>query len=79
VDQKILICLARNRGRFCSAAAIAAEIGRPAAEVAAALEDLASRNVLAVRIAEAVLYKLDPASRDARAIVREALSARGAG
>jgi hypothetical protein len=70
----ILICLARNRDRFCSAETIAAEIRRPVREVAAALEELASRNVLAVRIADAVLYKLDPKSKDARAIVREALS-----
>ena len=74
MSRKILMCLARNRGRFCSAAMIAAEIRRPVAEVAAALEDLASRNVLAVRIADAVLYKLDPASKDARAIVRDALT-----
>ena len=59
----VLTCLARNRGRFCSAAMIAAEIGRPVPEVAAVLEELASQNLLAVRIAGAVLYKLDPVKR----------------
>ena len=40
-----------------------------------ALEALASRSLLDIRIAGAVLYKLDPASDDSRALVEQTLAA----
>jgi hypothetical protein len=46
----------------------------PAAAAAAALETLASRNLLDVRISDAVRYKLDPASPQARACLERTLA-----
>jgi hypothetical protein len=72
---EILVYLARNRDRYCSAEGIAAEIGLPARLVAPGLEALASRSLLAVRIAGAVLYKLDPTPVERSACVEEVLAA----
>jgi hypothetical protein len=68
-ELEILLCLARQRQRYSSANTISAETGLPVRVTGAALEALASRNLLDVRIAEAVLYKLDPASPDSRAMM----------
>ena len=60
-ELEVLLFLARDRRRYSSADTISAETGVPERLAAAALEALASRNLLDVRIAEAVLYRLDPA------------------
>jgi hypothetical protein len=74
-DVEVLLYLARHAARYSSADTVSAETGLPVRAAAAALEALASRNLLDVRIAEAVLYKLDPASADARAMVDRTLDA----
>jgi hypothetical protein len=74
-ELEVLLYLARNRQRYSSAETISGDIGLPARVAAAALEALASRNLLDVRIAEAVLYKLDPTSADSRGIVDRTLEA----
>ena len=60
-ELEVLLFLARDAARYCSAEVVCAETGLPARRAAVALEALASRNLLGVRIAEAVLYRLDPA------------------
>jgi hypothetical protein len=72
---EILVYLARNRDRYCSVESVAAEIALPAHVVARGVEALASRSLLDVRIAGAVLYKLDPASDASAACVDEMLAA----
>ena len=74
-ELEVLLRLADSRERYSSAAAIAAESGLPPAAAAAALEALASRNLLDVRITDAVLYKLDPASAEVRACLERTLAA----
>ena len=74
-ELEVLLYLARNRQRYSSAGTISGEIGLPARVAATALEALASRNLLDVRIAEAVLYKLDPASAECRDMVDRTLEA----
>jgi hypothetical protein len=91
-ELEVLLYLARDR-RYCSADTIGAGLGLPPPSVAKALESMASRNLLDVRIAEAVLYKLDPAStamagcvevtleaawRDRTAVLKAILSGRSA-
>jgi hypothetical protein len=60
----VLMYLARHRARYCSPQTVAADMRLPPQRVSTALEVLASRNLLDVRIAEAVLYRLDPASAE---------------
>jgi hypothetical protein len=73
-ELEVLLFLARDR-RYCSADTIAGALGLPARSVATALESMASRNLLDVRIAQAVLYKLDPASKTSAAYVELTLEA----
>jgi hypothetical protein len=72
---EVFLCLARNRDRYSSAENIAADIPIPVALVSRVLEALASRSLLDVKIAGAVLYKLDPASDASRSFVEEMLAA----
>jgi hypothetical protein len=72
-ELEVLLFLARDRSRYCSANTIGAETGLPVRGVAAALEVMAARNLLDVRIAEAVLYRLDPASPQTGADVERTL------
>jgi hypothetical protein len=74
-DLEVLLYLARTRDRYASADAVSADTGVPVRLASAALEALASRNLLDVRIAEAVLYKLDPASAGSRAMVDRTIEA----
>ena len=74
-ELEVFLFLARHRERYCSPTMVAAETGLLTSAAATALETLASRNLLDVRIGEAVLYKLDPASAEARARVELALQA----
>jgi len=74
-DVEVLLYLARTRDRYSSPATVSADTGLPVRLAAAALEALASRNLLDVRIAEAVLYKLDPASTESRAMVDRTIDA----
>lgn len=74
-ELEVLLFLARGRDRYWSAAMIATETGLPASAAALALEALASRNLLDVRIADAVRYKLDPASPQVRACLERTLEA----
>jgi len=74
-ELEVLLFLARDRRRYSSADTIAAEIALAVRPVAAALEALAARNLLDVRIAEAVLYRLDPASAATAAYVERTLEA----
>jgi hypothetical protein len=71
----VLLFLARDPDRYCSPAAIAEGTRIAAPQVSVALEVLASRNLLDVRIADAVLYRLDPASAACRRIVERTLEA----
>ena len=73
-ELEVLLIMARDR-RYWSADSISTAIGLPARTVSAALESMASRNMLDVRIAEAVLYKLDPASKPIAACVEATLDA----
>jgi len=61
-ELEVLLFLSRDRDRYSSPVTIAGEIGMPTASVAGALEALAARNLLDVRIGEHVLYRLDPGS-----------------
>lgn len=70
-----LLHLARNRDRYVSADTIFAEAGIASRRAAVALEGLASRNLLDVRIAEDILYRLDPASPALRAMIEHTLDA----
>jgi hypothetical protein len=74
-ELEVLLRLADNRARYCSAATIATEAGLPPVAASAALETLASRNLLDVRITDTVLYRLDPASPEARAHLERTLDA----
>jgi hypothetical protein len=74
-DLEVLLYLARTRDRYASPNTISADTGLPVRLAATALEALASRNLLDVRIAESVLYKLDPASAGSRAMVDRTIEA----
>jgi DNA-binding IclR family transcriptional regulator len=74
-ELEVLLRLADDRARYCSAAMIATETGLPPRAASAALETLASRNLLDVRITEAVLYRLDPASPELRTRLERTLDA----
>jgi hypothetical protein len=74
-ELETLLFLARHRTRYSSPDMVAAETGLPARLAAAALEALASRNLLDVRIGTAVLYKLDPTSSERRDMVERTLEA----
>ena len=74
-ELEVLLFLAGNRERYCSAVMIATETGLPAAAAGVALETLAARNLLDVRIADAVRYKLDPASAEVRTCLDRTLDA----
>jgi len=74
-ELEVLLYLARDRARYASGDSIAAEMGLPPASVAKALEAMAARNLLDVRIAGAVLYKLDPASDQSSTCVQRTLEA----
>jgi hypothetical protein len=74
-ELEILMVLARNRDRYWSPDAIGMETGLPVRLAAAALEAMASRNLLDVRISAAVLYRLDPASPACGALVDRTLEA----
>ena len=71
----VLLFLARDPCRYCSPAAIAEGTRIVPSQVSIALEVLASRNLLDVRIADAVLYRLDPASMSSRRVVERTLDA----
>src|SRR5204862_5186819 len=66
----VLLCLARSGDRYCSARTIAEETRLPDTRVSGALEAMAARNLLDVRICDAVVYRIDPASPDARDAVQ---------
>lgn len=74
-ELETLLFLARTPDRYSSPETIGAETGLPARLAAAALEALASRNLLDVRIGAAVLYKLDPATAECRTIVERTIDA----
>jgi len=74
-ELEILMVLARNRERYWSPDAVGVETGLPAPLAAVALEALASRNLLDVRIGAAVIYRLDPASSECGVLVERTLQA----
>jgi hypothetical protein len=74
-ELEVLLSLARSGERYCSAAMAGTDSGVPERIAAAALEALAARNLLDVRIAEAVLYRLDPTSEAARVSVERTIAA----
>ena len=71
----VLIYLARHGGRYCSPPSVAADLGLSPHRVATALEVLASRNLLDVRITQVVLYRLDPPSPGHRRDLERTLTA----
>jgi hypothetical protein len=74
---EILLLLARDTTRYWSPAAAGAELGVSESTARTALDALASRNLLDVRIGESVLYRLDPTpSATARAAERILVAAR---
>lgn len=74
-ELEVLLFLARHAERYCSAGMVSAETGFPEHLAARALEALASRNLLDVRISAAVLYRLDPAGPGPRAAVERSVDA----
>lgn len=74
-DLDVLLLLARDGRRFWSAAAAASDLGLTTASAQAALDRLASRNLLEVRFGEDVLYRLDPTSPRTASAVQTILDA----
>lgn len=74
-DLEVLLLLARDTHRFSSAAAAASELGMAIASAQAALDRLASRNLLEVRFGEDVLYRLDPTNPRTASAVQTILDA----
>jgi hypothetical protein len=68
---EILILLQRNGERWWSAAKVAEELRTSAASTASRLEEMASRNLLDVRIAEQLVYRYAPVSPALEAAARE--------
>ncbi|MGH9410969.1 MAG: hypothetical protein ACRD1V_16115 [Vicinamibacterales bacterium] len=74
---EILLLLARDTSRYWSPAAAGADLGVSEDSARTALDALASRNLLDVRIGESVLYRLDPtSSATTRAVERIIVAAR---
>ena len=59
---EVLLLLHREAERWWSADSVAAELGMPLAAAAARLEELASRNLLDVRISDGIFYRYRPVS-----------------
>jgi len=74
-ELEVLLFLGRDRTRYSSSRVAAAAVGLSDAAAAAALEALASRNLLDVRIGEQLLYRLDPTTAKANAAVGRILEA----
>lgn len=74
-DLELLLLLARDPKRFWSATAAAAELGLAEGPARSALEALASRNLLGVRLGEDVLYRLDPNTPETARAVETMLDA----
>ncbi|MFL6234184.1 MAG: hypothetical protein ACJ76N_13700 [Thermoanaerobaculia bacterium] len=67
----LLLFLHRHPTRWWAAQALAAELAMPADTVQVHLEHLSARNLLDVRIAEAVIYCYKPGREDLAGLVEE--------
>jgi hypothetical protein len=74
-ELEVLLFLSHARDRYWSPDSVGLETGLPGRVAGAALEGLASRNLLDVRIGAAVLYKLDPATDAARDMLERTIEA----
>jgi len=68
---EVLLLLLRDGTRWWSAEAAAEELGMTSASAAARLEEMASRNLLDVRISEQLFFRYAPVSPALDAAVRE--------
>jgi hypothetical protein len=71
----LLLFLVRHPARWWSAEALAEELGMPAPAAQLHLEHFSSRNLLAVRLAESVLYRYEPGREELSALVAEVAQA----
>jgi 3-oxoacyl-[acyl-carrier-protein] synthase III len=71
----LLLFLARHPARWRSAQALAEELGMPAHAAQLHLEHFSARNLLAVRLAESVLYRYEPAREELSELVGEVVQA----
>jgi hypothetical protein len=67
---EVLLVLQRESERWWSAESLAAELGVPRSAAAARLEEVASRNLLDVRISDGIFYRYGPASPSIDSAVR---------
>jgi hypothetical protein len=72
---EVLLLLMKDETRWWSAEAAAEELRTTAASAAARLEDMASRNLLDVRISEQLFFRYAPVSPALDAAVRDAARA----
>ena len=71
----VLLLLGREPERYWSSTAAAEATGLPPRVTAGVLELLAARNLLDVRLGEALLYRFDPAAFETRAAAHAILEA----
>lgn len=74
-ELEVLLLLGRDPERYWSSIAAAEATGLPPRATADTLEVLASRNLLDVRLGEALLYRFDPTAAELRAAANAILDA----
>jgi hypothetical protein len=74
VEIEILLEMARDEWRWWNARQLAEELGISEADVGTALEGLAARNLLDVRIGNTLGYRFSPLQAAARAAIEEVVS-----
>lgn len=74
-ELEVLLVVGRDPDRYWSSTAAAEATGLPSGVTAGVLELLAARNLLDVRLGEALLYRFDPAGPDTRAAAQAILEA----
>jgi hypothetical protein len=67
----LLLFLVRHPARWWSAQVLAEELGMPAHAAQLHLEHFSARNLLAVRLAESVLYRYEPGQEELSGLVAE--------
>jgi hypothetical protein len=70
-ELETLVLLLHNAGQWWTAESVADELGISVSSAGAALEGLARRNLLDVRLAEEVCFQYRPASREQDEAVRD--------
>jgi hypothetical protein len=77
VEIEILLAMARDESRWWNAPQLTEELAVSEADVAMALEGLAARNLLDVRIGNTLGYRFSPLHAAARRAVEEVVSRPG--